>query len=69
MRPFEASPSRPLIGAIIGLTAVVFLAVAPLMPAAALRDAPGARALTVPETVEALAALPPRSSAGAGSDA
>jgi two-component system chemotaxis response regulator CheB len=30
----------------------------PLMPAAGLRDAPGARALTIPEMVEAVGALP-----------
>lgn len=44
-------------------------AAAPLMPAAALRDAPGARALTIPEMVGALAALPLRPSRRAGSDA
>jgi two-component system chemotaxis response regulator CheB len=30
----------------------------PLMPAAALRDAPGTRALTIPEMIDAFAALP-----------
>lgn len=35
----------------------------PLMPAAALRDAPGARALTISEMIDALAALPHGSSA------
>ncbi len=30
----------------------------PLMPAAALRDAPGTRALTIPEMIDAVAALP-----------
>ncbi len=35
-------------------------AAAPLMPTAALREAPGARALTIPEMVEAVAALPTR---------
>jgi two-component system chemotaxis response regulator CheB len=40
----------------------------PLMPAAGLRDAPGARALTIPEMVEAVAALPVRAQdAAAGS--
>lgn len=35
----------------------------PLMPAAALRDAPGTRALTIPEMIDALAALPNGASA------
>jgi len=37
----------------------------PLMPAAGLRDAPGARSLTIPEMVEAVAALPVRAPAAA----
>jgi len=43
----------------------------PLMPAAALRDAPGTRALTIPEMIDALAALPTGASAAsvAGSSA
>jgi two-component system chemotaxis response regulator CheB len=39
----------------------------PLMPTAGLRDAPGARALTIPEMVEAIAALPVRVPDAAGS--
>jgi two-component system chemotaxis response regulator CheB len=43
----------------------------PLMPAAALRDAPGTRALTIPEMIDAVAALPNSSPAAsvAGSSA
>ncbi len=36
------------------------VAAVPVMPAAALREAPGTRALTIPEMVDALAALPRR---------
>jgi hypothetical protein len=74
MRPFELTASRPLIASILALVLGVFLVdlVTPLgfavwvfylAPAAALRDAPDARALTIAEMVEALAALPSRSAA------
>lgn len=77
MRPFELTASRPLIASILALVVAVFLAdfvtplgvivwvfyLAPIMPSAALRDAPDARALTIAAMVEALAALPTRSAA------
>ncbi|MEO6026370.1 MAG: hypothetical protein ABIR79_05840 [Candidatus Binatia bacterium] len=82
MRPFELTASRPLIASILALVLAVFLGdfvtplgivwvfyLAPIMPSAALRDAPDARALTSAEMVEALAALPSRSAPHVARDA